>query len=110
MVINLEEAKIQLRIIDDSSDDFEILSCIDSAIDIVEKHIDKVIVISLVDVEQALIDSGKVIVLSAGLRQAILIMITHLFETASLVSDDNLKVVPMSYRYILDQYRTPVLG
>ena len=109
MLITLDEANRQLRV-DDDYDAILIEECIDSAIDVVERHIDKQIVSSFDDVDQELIDSEKVILLTAGLKKAILILITHFFEQTDLVTDENIRVVPMSYRYILDQYRSPAIG
>lgn len=109
MLVTLSDAKIQLRIEDDE-DDIELLYCIDSAIDIVQRHIDKEMVLSLDGVDQELIDSGKVILFSSGLRAAILMLITHLYENKGVVGDEQIRVVPMAYRYILDQHRTPGIG
>lgn len=109
MLITLDEAKLQLRMLDDY-DDTLILFCIDSAIDIVQRHIDKEMVNSFDGIDQALIDSNKVTLFSPGLKKATLILITHLFEHPELVTDEAIRVVPMSYRYILDQHRTPGIG
>ena len=109
MLVTLEEAKIQLRMMGDE-DDIEILFCVDSAIDIVQRHIDKEMVSSFDGVDQELIDSGKVILFSSGLRAAILMLITHLYENKGIVGDEQIRVIPMAYRYILDQYRTLGIG
>ena len=109
MLIQVHEARLQIN---DTTGDFniELSYYIESAIDIVQRHIDKEMVSSFDGIDQELIDSGKVILFSPGLRAAVLMLIAHLFENREIVSDEQMRVVPMSYRYILDQYRTPGIG
>ena len=108
MLITLDEAYRQLRM--PGRDDILVFECLESALDVIERHIDKKIVLSFEGIEQELIDSEKVILLSHGLKRALLVLMTHFYQEPSLVTDEQLRVVPMSYRYILDQYRTPGIG
>jgi hypothetical protein len=83
---------------------------LESAIDEVQNHIGKQKVSDLTDVEPDEIDKDKVIFFSTSLRNSTLILMTHYFTQSDLVTDEPVRVVPMSYRYILDQFRTPNIG
>lgn len=112
MLITIDDAFLQLRLErgNDLDDEALVTLCLESAIDVVQNHIGKQMVSDLSDVDQDLIDNDKVIVFSPALRQATLILMTHYFTQSDLVTDEPVRVVPMSYRYILDQFRTPNIG
>lgn len=109
MLVTLDEARLQINETTDEHD-IELIYYIDSALDVVQRHIDKEMVSSFDGIDQELIDSGRVILFSPGLRAATLMLITHLFENKGIVSDEQMRVLPMGYRYILDQHRTPSIG
>ena len=111
MLITISDALLQLRLEGGELDDEALVAlCLDSAIDVVQNHIGKRMVTDLSDVDQELIDNDKVILFSPALGQATLLLMTHYFTQSDLVTDEPVRVVPMSYRYILDQFRTPSIG
>ncbi|OSN08358.1 hypothetical protein AU510_04325 [Lonsdalea britannica] len=103
MILSLEEIKNQLRIDPDITDEDTLLVALGQAAEArTSTFLNRTLYARSDDVEP---NDESALVVTADLRLAMLMLVTHFYENRSSVSNFENTPVPMSYEWIASPYR-----
>ncbi|MFP1871915.1 head-tail connector protein [Lonsdalea quercina] len=103
MILSLEEIKSQQRIDADITDEDTLLVALGQAAEArTSTFLNRTLYASSDDVDP---NDGSALVVTADLKLAMLMLVTHFYENRSSVSNFENTPVPMSYEWIVSPYR-----
>nr|WP_033761760.1 head-tail connector protein [Pantoea agglomerans] len=101
MILTLEQIKAQLRLEPDYTEEDELLKLIGSA---VEARTTTYLNRKLYETEVPETDEDGLLI-SDDIRQAMLMLCSHLYEHRSTVTDAEMVALPMAYEWMVGPYR-----